>query len=106
MTDPAIVDKLQNIFHNKFKDPKFRDIDGFFDNNAWVDYMNQLDATLLTSGELGDEFADMINNEMFFKKKWVCLYDPRSLVRPLERPDFILLEKNFAEKVVSLGGLP
>lgn len=97
MTDPAIVDKLQKIFDAKY-------YSGDDVREQWADYLNKYDVTLIDSEELVDEFSDMMNTEMFFDKKWVCLEDPFWLDRG--RKNFILIEKSFAEKVVSLGGLP
>ena len=62
---------------------------------VWADYLNRMDCTYLDSDE---DMMSLVNEGCFDGK--VCIVDP------LSKNDFILIPREFAEKILVLGGLP
>jgi hypothetical protein len=97
VNDPEIVDKVTKLFNCKVEEYKTR--------GGWEEYLNGLDITIISAHELISEFSDMINNEYFFDKKWLCVEDPINESWRLneEFGRFLLIEKEFAHKIAVLG---
>lgn len=68
------------------------------DGDFWTIYMNFLDCLMVDEEDLTDNFDDMVNFGKAVKES-VCLKDP------CNHGTFILVPKEFAEKVLVLGTL-
>jgi hypothetical protein len=65
---------------------------------AWADYLNRLDCIYLDADEVNEDFEALVNDGCFDGK--FCIVDPFTM------RDYILVPRQFAEKILVLGGLP
>jgi hypothetical protein len=68
------------------------------EDDLWL-YLNGLDCTVLDSGEIHDDFEDIVNYSVQGR---VCVRLPLRM----GEVNYILMPKELAQKVVVLGGLP
>ena len=66
--------------------------------DAWADYLNRLDCIYLDADEVKQDFEALVNDGCFDGK--FCIVDPFTM------RDYILVPREFAEKILVLGGLP
>ena len=70
----------------------------------WADYLNGLDCTYLDGDEFENEFVGLVNDKCFDGQ--VCIEDPFSSFlfhSPAQKKNYILIPRDFAEKVLVLG---
>jgi len=68
------------------------------DGDFWTVYMNFLDCLMIETEDLLENFDDMVNFGSSLKNG-VCIKDP------CNQGEFILVSKDFAEKILVLGSL-
>lgn len=106
---PDCLEKLQNIFTNKYLEEKSKANKNFDYYHNWVDIMDQLKCRLFDQSEVSDilNFEDISNFIFIDDPSASCSEWSIALTAP-SLPDFswIMVPKDVAEKVLILGDLP
>lgn len=102
---PDNLDKLQNIFTNKYQEEKSKAKQNFDYYHNWVDIMDQLKCRLFDQSEV----SDILNFENV--SNFIFIDDPSASgdewnLHQYPSSSWIMVPKDVAEKVLILGDLP
>lgn len=86
------IDKLEALFESKYASIP-RD-----DDNFWIDYLDKIEVFILHSEWLRETFNDSAY------KDHICIHNPEET--NYERPFWLLVPRQLAEKCLVLNGLP
>lgn len=103
---PECLDKVQDIFTNKYLEEKGKASKDFDYYHNWVDIMDQLNCRLFDQSEVSDilNFEDVSN--FIFIDDPSASGDEWNLHHTFSSCSWIMVPKDVAEKVLILGDLP
>lgn len=97
------LERIQEAFEEKRRDPKFCTNDGV---RKWEKYLNKLGLEMIGSDTtLADPLQYLLERLYSGNLDGVVVRDP-STVSGVSTPGFIFMSREFAQKVLVLGGLP
>lgn len=91
------VEMLEGIFHERYVEIRGDRED------KWVELLNSHDCTVLTIEDIKESFQDLINFDSSVKSG-LCVSDPHG--RSIGVFQYVIVPREFAEKVLVLGGFP
>ncbi|NDD54237.1 hypothetical protein EBZ39_10240 [bacterium] len=94
------VEKLERIVRSRYGD-----VVGIYGTveDEWLEFLNKHDITVLTLEDIKESFQYLLNFDSAVKNG-LCLLDPHGEEVGMER--FLIVPREFAEKLLVLGGFP
>lgn len=103
------IERLEGIFRSRYGDmvslsprPSLAALDGTVEDE-WIEFLNKHDCSVMNLEDIKDSFQDMINFDGAVRNG-LCVSDPHG--RSIGVFQFVIVPREFAEKVLVMGGFP
>lgn len=95
-----LVEKLEGIFRSRYGD--LVSVYGTVDEE-WTEFLEKYNCVLMNDEDIKNGFQDIINFDSCIKNG-ICLVDP--LASEIGVEQYVIVPKDFAEKLLVLNGFP
>jgi hypothetical protein len=94
------IERLEDIFQSRYGDVV--SVYGTVEDE-WLEFLNKHDCSLINLEDIKESFQDMVNFDSAVRNG-LCVNDPHG--RSIGVFQFVIVPREFAEKLLVLGGFP